>query len=778
MELDVRGPWHLVLADSDSPGGLLPQAELAAILAEPSRAAEPARFAAAELASFLSRQTGLAAQAGDGTERERLVVLDAGPQGVGANRRPLRPAFAAAKRGFAWRASEERIEVHGDSPVGLLAAVYDFLEAAGAAWPAPGPAGERLPPRGSLALSRARGRLAEPRVRPILILGHGAYLERAEDYLFWAARSGYAGVFFHYIEGGIALGACPAHAFAARRPKLVALASRLGLAVEEGGHLLSRLVPRALFRREPELFRMTQGRRRADWNFCPSNPRALTIAAKNFAAFARDRPEVEVFHVWPDDLPGGGWCSCPACSGKTGTSPLSPAQAALRAACALAAALDEVRPGARLSFLAYHDTEDFAGALDRSAPAPAALPPNLTLLWAPRRREWSQGAGSGSLNAQRAADFEAACTAFASAPESVAVFEYYEDELLFKAAVPPLGQTMAADIVHYAPRAASIGVLLTGTHLPLAPRPNAWLFPRLARDCGTEEDSASASTALLARWAQAAYGPAATPMLAYWTALGRAWAGELGLMPGDTENFLPTPLYRAVSEPPADWGDPWIASPARLDELCAQDAQCFMELKKAEAALEAAKAAFMSADLRSAAENDAIENGAPNARTMQCDAIQGEDRCTAAQRAAVYSECAEFAIAARRLELAAARRACYTQLAAGELYAAADLALVARAALYALKKAARAIPDRRGRRNFDFVAFFYFDLRLRAIERRVAPPFTRLAAKLFAFAELALRAASLLRLWDGPRNRRRVRDPRERGSRDAALRGGRTSAMV
>ncbi|MBL8967402.1 MAG: DUF4838 domain-containing protein [Spirochaetaceae bacterium] len=760
MEIDLSRRWSILLADASSPNGTLPPEEMEAVLAEPSAAPDPARFAAAELAAFFARVGGKPVHAGRGDEGPEagLLILD-----PGAGSGPP----ASARRGYAWRASAARIELTGDSPAGLLAAVYDFLGHAGARWTAPGSEGERLPAVGAgagLPLAAAGGRSKGPKLNPVLILGHGSYLERAEEYFLWAARNGYVGVFMHTIEGPFALGACPARRYESLRPRLAALAARLGLSIEEGGHLLSGFLPRRLFRARPELFRMTEGKRRADRNFCPSNPAALALVAENFAAFARSRPEVAVFHVWPDDLPGGGWCACPDCAGALSGAGLSPAAQSLTAALALAAALKEVRPEAKLSFLAYHDTEEAAAAARTLAPA--GLPPNLELLWAPRRRNWARGyaeagdADSGAtLNAASRASFESARPAFRAG--GAAVFEYYEDALLWKGAVPPLAATMAADLAYYAgagagpaagagsvagseagaeaaskPLATKVGILLTGDRLPLAARPNVWLFPRLAWSGGGDPEP------LLRDWTAATFGPAAPAMAAYWRALAEAWSLNLDLVPGETENRIPAPLGQGVAKPPADWGDPWLADRDRLAERRGRAEELFDRLREAEAALD--KAAEL---LESAAKDDA--GAADPGRLARC-------------AAALADEDAEYGIAAAVLELDCARIAAYHELASGELAAAADIALLARSALSGLYRAARIVPDRRSRRNLRFLGFFYYDLRLRAIRREAARPLARAAGAAAALAELYLRGLGLFRLWDRAPERRPGRVPERR----------------
>ena len=709
MELDFSLPWRILAATEASPppGSAFP---------EPASTVESEQFAAAELAALLGRMTGRPPLAGEGSEAERMIVLHTGSP------KPGGPGNAAPA--FSWRAGPERVEIFGEGGAGLVRGIYDFLDALGARWVGPGSSGERLPSGLRLSLAAASRRSPEGEAAAVLILGHGAYLSRWEDYLTWAARSGYARVFVHTTVESLAFGAAPARLYEALRPGIVPLARRLGLGLELGGHLLSSFLPRKLFKSEPELFRQRPEAedgarlRSPDANFCPSNPRALELASRGFAAFAESHPEVEVFHAWPDDLPGGGWCSCPGCAAR------SPAAQSLASARALAEALAAARPGASLSFLAYHDTEELAG-LDLSG-----LPPNLELLWAPRRRCWAHGLDEElcALDAASYGAYRAAAGAWAAAGgRSPAIFEYWEDGILFKGAVPPLPRTMARDLRAYArpgdppgPGAASVGVLLAGARAPLAPRPNQWLLPRLLRraaEPGFEPEAAAAVE--LADWVGAAYGPAAAPMAAYWAALEAAWAVELELEPGDTAVDPPPTRGLDLDEPPCDWGDPW---PAGLERLAARRGRCeelFDRLRAAEAALDQA-----------------------------LEAADGEEAAPWAR--AVRAEAGEYGLAGSLLELDCARVAAYHERAAGQAKAAADIALLARSPYAAALRALRGLPEARSRREMGLFLYASYGLRLRAIGREAAGPLARILGRLAALAELALRAAGAYRAWERP----------------------------
>jgi len=707
MVLDFSEEWRIVRAgEAGDPDG-------------------PVAFAATELASIIARMGCRAPVLGEGGASERTFVLNS------ENGR-LAPSPGGRRRapGFSWRAAPGRVEIRGEDGGGLLRGVYDFLEALGARWVAPGARGERLP-RGPVF--RLTAPFTESYNGPslpgdakipatTLILGHGAYLERWEDYLLWAARAGYASVFVHTTPDALAIGAAPRSLYEALRVSIGATARRLGLGLELGGHGLSALLPRSLFKAEPELFRESGGKRVSDRNFCPSSGRALALASEAFAAGAAGHPEISVFHLWPDDLPEGGWCSCAACAS------LSPAAQSLKAARALAAALAGPRPDAALSYLAYHDTENVASVLGTSPEGGTALPPNLELLWAPRLRSWGSPLNDdrNELNAASLSSFRRVTRAWrASGGGRVAVFEYWEDAFLFKSAVPPLAAVIEGDLAAYgggAPEDAAdaIGILCAGGRLPLAPRPNVYLMPRLA--ASARNPSRSGVQDLLSDWTEATHGPTAAPMLEYWRELGSAWSIDLDLLAGDCAVHRPESMSRCASDPPADWGDPWMAGPERLARKRGRCEELFDHLRLAEAKL-----------------SEAI--------SMIPGAFAEETQAEA--KGAVGGEASEYAISGSVLELDCARLSSYHELAAGESRAAADIANLALSASGAVRKALSRLPDPRARREMSLIIEIFYDLKLRAIRRANARSgLRRLVDLWYTTARSLLAALPVMRAYE------------------------------
>ena len=121
-----------------------------------------------------------------------------------------------------------------------------------------------------------------------------------------------------------------------------------GLEVEYELHAAGYLLPRRLFDRHPEYFRIDEkGKRTADWNFCVSHPDALALFAKNAAKLANSLyGSTDRFYFWLDD----GWdtyCHCEKCS------KLTPSDQQMIAVNAMIKEIKKQKPGAKIAYLAY-----------------------------------------------------------------------------------------------------------------------------------------------------------------------------------------------------------------------------------------------------------------------------------------------------------------------------------------------------------------------------------------------------------------------------------------
>lgn len=442
--------------------------------------------------------------------------------------------------GFRWEVHPDRILIEGQSPRGLLFGVYSLLEALGCRWPAPGidvlPAVTRftLPDDPIVEQPALPGRA--------LILGHWVFLEQAERWIAWAARNRLNTVFFHTTEEPLAMGAAPERQYQRIKGAALRAARQRGLIVEHGGHGLAALLPRRLFRQMPDAFREHNSRRTPDHNFCPTSEAGMAVIRANAEAHFRAHPEVDVFHLWADDIAGGGWCSCARCQG------LSPSEQALLATNAIAEVLAGVNPAAQTSFLAYHDTED--------VPRRVQPRPNVHMLWAPRMREYARSIDhpDSAVNSPRYPEtFRAQVAHFqAAGAQPARAFEYYLDGILFKSVLPPLPGVIKADLRFYRSAGAhTAGVLMTGTRPWLAPQINAYLFARL---CWNPDQDL---LALVREFCRAAFDCDSPDLVASYRDLEQAFSRALALTP---ETAIPEfGMQRPLESPPVDMGDPFRA---------------------------------------------------------------------------------------------------------------------------------------------------------------------------------------------------------------------------
>jgi hypothetical protein len=133
--------------------------------------------------------------------------------------------------------------------------------------------------------------------------------------------------------------------------KFLATCRRLGLQVDYELHAMEDLLPRTLFQQDKSLFRLDKtGQRTAEFNCCPSQPRALEIIAESALKFSRIlRPTTHRYFYWPDD--GREWCACEKCQGLSASE-----QALLVENCILKALRANHDPEATVCHIAYVPT--------------------------------------------------------------------------------------------------------------------------------------------------------------------------------------------------------------------------------------------------------------------------------------------------------------------------------------------------------------------------------------------------------------------------------------
>lgn len=631
-----------------------------------------AQFAAHELRRALQRMGGpvlpiTAAAAGP------CIALRHGPDGDG----------------FVRMTGERGLVLIGEGPRGLLYAVYSLLEEVGWRWVGPGPADEHVPRCAQIRLPAATVAEQPAFARRGLVIGHDLFLAQAEAWIAWAARARLNTIFIHTIgASGRALGACRWRYWQQRRSRLWSLIAERGLRLEIGGHHLRDAVPRRLFRQQPDLFRHDGRRRVADGNPCPTNPATQALvrdwARRLFAA----EPNASVYHLWPEDRLGGGWCACPQCRA------LSPSDQSLLLANMIAAALAEHNPAAHIAYLAYHDT--FAPP---QLIAPAA---NVEVVIAPRQRSYAAGIGdtANPVNGPLAGQIAVLRAAF---PAGASVFEYYLDGILFKSALPPLGPTIAADLRAYREWGLDgVHVLLTGDRPWLAVGPNPYSFAALAWQPQRE------SAALRGEYAATRAPVTAALLDTAYAALETAWRNALAITPADLRRQHDGHQRDPVTHPPRDILDSYDAPPPHCEQRLAALHEALDALPAGEAALAAAQHTAVAEQAALAA--DAAEWSA-SALLLRFFAARQEAAVVQARRAPP----------ARQRQALAAARAAYADL---------------------LNWAARHVPPpaRTGHRLLRTLLALHLD----QLERRIAPPWRNAQRRWQRWRELAL---LLARLW-------------------------------
>jgi hypothetical protein len=223
------------------------------------------------------------------------------------------------KNGFSWRTGENRIEIYGDSPRGLCNGVYDFLSSLGFKWPAPE---KETPPsleqnglypfsKNSAYEKSAVGELKDTIqcLRRVVIDTKDKRLKHSAAVITWAARNKYDAVIISLTSA--------ASGKRAYLEEIKKTAEKYAVFTEAGGRDLSLLVPRSLFLLHREIFRMAEGKRKKDFNFCATCPQTITCIQKEAGKYFNAASFISVFHLWPDKGGEKDWCACPSCRAFT-----------------------------------------------------------------------------------------------------------------------------------------------------------------------------------------------------------------------------------------------------------------------------------------------------------------------------------------------------------------------------------------------------------------------------------------------------------------------------
>jgi Domain of unknown function (DUF4838)/Glycosyl hydrolase family 67 N-terminus len=415
-------------------------------------------FAAHELQQYLEKITGGSVTLGDVSASHRLYVGEM-PAGIPATEaQKLRDDLSALQQdGFIIRSVGPDVVLLGKGDRGYLYACYAFLERLGVRWYFPGSRNEVVP-HAALNWNETYTISESPAFRKRILFYWPNNYSSVEDWIDFAAKLRLNCIMFHYTW--------PARDWYINlRPQLQPELAKRGMEIEVGGHFLSSFLPRNLIKTHPDWFRMDKnGRRLNDYNLDPFNSQALNYLASGAVNYLLKMPDATLFHLWADDISGGGWSHDP------GKEQYTPSDQALLVYNDVVRRLRQKLPNARLSFLAYHDTV-FPTRVVKPAPG-------IAFFYAPRERCYAHALDDPAcpLNRQYSNALENALPEFNRTDAEV--FEYYTDEILFENLTdPPLPGVISQDARYYQRLGISgVGSLMTNTSNFTTPMTDMFLY--------------------------------------------------------------------------------------------------------------------------------------------------------------------------------------------------------------------------------------------------------------------------------------------------------------
>jgi hypothetical protein len=418
------------------------------------------RFAAQDLEQYLRQITGEPIAQGTAGAAHHFYLGEIPATAPAAEARQLRDEVENLREdGFVIRSLGPEVVILGKGSRGILYGCYAFLERQGVRWYFPGRQYEVVPHH---ALNwNSRLRVSESPAFPTRILFYWPNnYSSMLDWIDFCAKVRLNRLAFHYTW--------PARDwYILLRSQLLPELQKRGMEIEVGGHFLSTFLPRTLFPKDPDWFRMSeQGKRINDFNLNPFNQEALDYLASGAIPYLQQMPEASLFHLWADDIEGGGW------SREPGKEDYSPSDQALLVSNYLVKKLREKLPHAGFAYLAYHDTV---------YPARVVKPaPGLIYLYAPRERCYAHALNDPTcdLNHRYAQSLENGLRAFGSA--NAEVFEYYADQILYENMTnPPIPEVLSADLKYYHKLGIpAVGALMTETSNFVTPLVNMFLYPQ------------------------------------------------------------------------------------------------------------------------------------------------------------------------------------------------------------------------------------------------------------------------------------------------------------
>jgi hypothetical protein len=347
---------------------------------------------------------------------------------------------------FLLRSTPEGLVISSSASRGVLHGIYAYLESLGARFPFPGD--DVIPHRPLVATGYDRRETPSFQRRGMTFSGSR---EHALGWIDFCGKQRLNWVFYHTF-GSEAW-------WAENRDAVWPELQKRGMTLELGGHEMPGFIPRRLFREHPDWFRLSSGVRTNDYNFCPSSREAMEHLKERTRQYVRAMPEADVYNAWADDTAEDAttWCSCEQCR------QYSPSDQNLLAMNAMAQAVRDCKPAAKIVHIAYHETI--------APPVKVEPDPGIVMMWAPRERCYAHALNDPNCakNRQHARWLENLLRVFD--PAQAEVFEYYPDQYVFNHMMPALADTISGDLQYY----HSLGI---GLMEPLlTPFTHPWISP-------------------------------------------------------------------------------------------------------------------------------------------------------------------------------------------------------------------------------------------------------------------------------------------------------------
>ncbi len=255
---------------------------------------------------------------------------------------------------FAIDATGDQVKISGSNGYMTLFAAYQYLDGQGCRFLSPAldfyqGAAEIIPGKRSLTAVKVSGKPAMKLRKLYVEEGHSHTPENLAQLVEWMPKVGYNTLVVpaNYQGAGKVM-------WDHFRERVTPECQKRGITIEVGGHgyqnfLNSEMEGGKLFEMHPEWFGMdADGKRRPEHQhvFCSSNPAAVDYLIKNFVAYVKDRPEIQIYDFWPPD--GARWCECEECK-KLG----APADREAILVKQVQDRVKAIRPDLRLEFIAY-----------------------------------------------------------------------------------------------------------------------------------------------------------------------------------------------------------------------------------------------------------------------------------------------------------------------------------------------------------------------------------------------------------------------------------------